>query len=50
MPYLYDLYDLYDLSAAVAGCEPYDLHDLAHVSWVGSIPCTDHVLSHNGRL
>ena len=34
IPDLYDLYDLYD----VAGWEPYDLHDLAHSSWVGPGP------------
>ena len=49
--YLYDLYDLYDI-AHVAGWDPYSLlHDLAHISWVGSVlyrcPCT---ASHNGRL
>ena len=33
---LYDLYDLYDL-AHVAGWEPYILHGLAHVSWVGAV-------------
>ena len=31
-----DLYDLYD-PAHVAGWEPYTLHDLAHVSLVGSV-------------
>ena len=30
-----DLYDRYDLTH-VAGCELYDLNNLAHVSWVGS--------------
>ena len=33
---LYDLYDLYDL-AHVAGWEPYNLHCLGRVSWVGSV-------------
>ena len=33
---LHDLYDLYDLSH-VAGWEPYNLRDLTHVSWVGSV-------------
>ena len=33
---LYDLHDLYDL-ALVAGWEPYNLHDLGHASWVGSV-------------
>ena len=31
---------LYDL-AHVAGWEPYNLHDLGRVSWVGSVPYTD---------
>ena len=34
--YLYDLYDLYDL-AHIAGWYWYNLHDVAHVSWVGSV-------------
>ena len=33
---MYDVYDLYDL-AYVAGWEPYDVHGLAHVSWVGHV-------------
>ena len=39
--YIPDLYDL----AHVAGREPYNLHDLAYVSWVGLI-CTVQIL-HN---
>ena len=34
------IHDLYDL-AHVAGWEPYNLHDLAHLSWVGSVLYTD---------
>ena len=34
--YIPDLYDLYDL-AHVAGWEPYNPHDLGHVSWVRSM-------------
>ena len=36
---LYDLYDLYDLhdSAHVGRREPYNLHDLEHVSCVGCV-------------
>ena len=41
IPDLYDLYDLYDL-AHVAAWEPYNLHDLARVSWVGV--CTIQIL------
>ena len=37
---LHDLYDLYEL-AHVAGWEPYNLHDLANISWVGSVLYTD---------
>ena len=33
---MYELYDLYDL-AHVAGWKPYNLHDLGHISWVGSV-------------
>ena len=33
---MYGLYDLYDL-AHVAAWQWYNLHALAHVSWVGSI-------------
>ena len=40
IPDLYDLYDLYDL-AHVAGWKPYNLHDLAQVSWVWSVQYTD---------
>ena len=38
-PDLYDLHDLYDLlpKAHVAGWEPYNLHDLGRVCWVGSV-------------
>ena len=39
MPDLYDLYDLYD-PAHVAGSEPFNLHDLAHTSWVGPLLST----------
>ena len=44
IPELYDMDDLCDL-AHVAGWEPYNLHDLAHVSCVGSI-CTVQIM-HN---
>ena len=47
IPDLYDLYDLYDL-AHVAGWEPYNLHDLVHVSYVRSVLCVP--ASQNGRL
>ena len=36
---------MHDL-AHVAGWEPYDAHNLGHVSWVGSVlyrPCTAYV-------
>ena len=46
---MYDLYDLYDL-AHVVGWEPYNLHDLGHVSWVGSVLNRSCTTSHNGRL
>ena len=36
IPILYDVYDLCDL-AHVAGWDKYNLHDLAQVSWVGSV-------------
>ena len=49
IPDLYDLYDLYDL-AHVAGLEPYNLHDLAQVSWVGYVLHRSCTTSHNGRL
>ena len=49
IPDLYDLYDLYDL-AHVAGWEPYNLHDLGHVSWVGSVLYRSCTTSHIGRL
>ena len=28
-------------------CEPYSLHDLAHISWVGSVLCISCTASHN---
>ena len=37
IPVLYDLYDLYDLAHVAGWDEPYNLHDLGHVSWVGSV-------------
>ena len=42
--------DLYGL-AHVIGWEPYDLHDLMHVSWVGSVLfiCRSCAASHSGR-
>ena len=43
------IHDLYDL-AHVAGWEPFNLHDLAHVSWVGSVSHRSCTTSHNGRL
>ena len=46
---LYDLYDLYDL-AHVSGWEPQKLHDLGHVSWVGSVLYRSCTTYHNGRL
>ena len=47
--YLYDLYDLYD-PAHVAGRDRYNLHHLAHVSWVGVVLlCRSCTTSHNGR-
>ena len=39
----------YDL-AHVAGWEPHNLHDLGHVSGVGSVPHTSCTASRNGRL
>ena len=53
IPDLYDLYDLYalcDLAHHVAGLEPYDLYDLAHVSWVGSVRYRSCTTPHNGGL
>ena len=62
---MYDLYDLYDLHlpgradlfpvlydlAHVAGWEPYSLHELANVSWVGSVlVCRSCTTSDSGRL
>ena len=47
---LYDLYDLYDLAHHVVGREPYNLHDLGHVSWVGSVLHRSCTTSRNGRL
>ena len=41
--------DLCDL-AHVARWRPYNLHDLAHASWVGSVPYRSCTTSHNGRL
>ena len=29
--------DRYDGSPCFEGCDPYDLHGLGHVSWVGSV-------------
>ena len=51
IPDLYDLYDLYDL-ARVARWEPYNLQDLGHVSWVGSVLLLllSFTASDNGRL
>ena len=46
---LYDLYDLYDLPH-VAGWEPYNLHDLGHVSCIGSVLHGSCTKSNNGRL
>ena len=39
---------LYDL-AYVAGWNRHNLHDPAHVSWVGSVVCRSCTTSHNGR-
>ena len=44
---LYDMYDRYDV-AHVAGWELYNLHALAHVSGVGTVPCRKSATSHNG--
>ena len=49
--YIPDLYDLYDL-AHDGGWEPYNLHDLGRIFWVGyvlvlNISCTT---SHTGRV
>ena len=41
--------DLYDL-AHVTGWDPYSLHDLGHVSWVGSVLYRSCTSSHNGKL
>ena len=46
---LYDQYDLYDL-AQLAGWEPYIVHDLEHVSWVGSVLYRSCTTSYKGRL
>ena len=53
---LYELYGLYDLHdpdlycvAHVAVWKPYDLHDLAHISWVGPVLHRSCPTSHNGR-
>ena len=37
--HMYEMYDLYDLCdlAHGGGWEPFSLHDLPHVSWVGSV-------------
>ena len=32
-----------------AGWEPYNMHGLAHVSWVGSVLCRSCTASHNAR-
>ena len=45
---LYDLCDLYDL-AQLAGREPYNLRDLEHVSWIGSVLHKSCATSHDGR-
>ena len=45
LPIWYDMYDL----AHAAGCEPYSLHGLARVSWVGSAPWRSCTTSRNGR-
>ena len=42
---MYDVYDLYDL-ANVAGWEPCNLHDLGHLSWVGSVLKSSSTTSH----
>ena len=44
-----DQYDLYDV-AHVVGWELYNLHDLGHVSWVGSALYRSCTTPHNGRL
>ena len=44
--YMHDVYDL----AHVAGWEPYNLHDLGHVSWVGRGRHRSCTASHYGRL
>ena len=49
IPDLYDLYDLHDL-AHVAGWEPYHLHGLGHVSWVGYVFYVSCTTFHDGRL
>ncbi|CAM9942637.1 unnamed protein product, partial [Laminaria digitata] len=36
--------------AHVAGWEPYNLHDLTHVSWVGSVLYRSCTIYHNDRL
>ena len=48
IPDVYDLYDLYDLAHA-AGWEPYSLHYLARVSWVGSVLYRSCTTSHSGK-
>ena len=49
-PILYDLYDL----AEIAGWDPYNLHDLAQASCVGSVLCryrtTPDLISAGGEL
>ena len=44
--YIPDLYDL----AHVSPWEPYNLHDLGKVFWIGSVPYRSCTTSHNGWL
>ena len=44
--YCHDLYD----PARVAGWERYNLHDLGHVSWGGSVLYRSYAAPHNGSL
>ena len=37
-------------SACFSRWEPYNLHDVTHVSWIGSVPCRSCTASHSGRL
>lgn len=43
-----DLQDLYDLDHVI-GWDPYDLHDPARDSWVGSVHCRSCAIYHNER-